>query len=78
MSETAMAREARMLLPNVGDVWEWEPLKPHARATVAVTEVKWNGEEWWIESAGPDGSRYWNDASRWVEATVLVTPVGGE
>ena len=75
MSDTPMEREAKTLLPKVGDIWEWEPLKPHAREVVWVTEVQWNGEEWWIESeplAG--GRRCWNDASRWVEATVLVTP----
>lgn len=69
----AQAREAQTMLPNVGEVWEWEPLKPHARQTVTVTEVKWNGDEWWIETDGP-GGRHWNEASRWVEATVLVTP----
>jgi len=74
MSEQdAKAREAETMLPGVGDVWEWEPLKPHARETVTVTEVTWNGEEWWIESEGNSG-RHWNSASRWVEATVLVAP----
>lgn len=74
MSEIeAKAREGAGLLPLVGDVWEWEPLKPHARETVTVTEVKWNGDEWWIESEGPRG-RHWNSANRWVEAAVLVTP----
>lgn len=69
----AMAREARAMLPSVGQVWEWEPLKPHARETVTVTEVRWNGDEWWIESEGAGGRRYWNEASRWVEATVFVS-----
>jgi hypothetical protein len=69
----ARAREAEPMLPNVGDVWEWEPLKPHARETVTVTDVRWNGEEWWIESEGQSGRR-WNSSGRWAEATVLVTP----
>lgn len=72
----AMAREARTMLPRVGDVWEWEPLKPHARQTVTVTALRWNGEAWFIESEGP-GGRFWNEASRWVQATVLVTPAEG-
>lgn len=74
MSEqAAKAREAETMLPAIGDVWEWEPLKPDARETVTVTEVKWNGDEWLIESEGARG-RHWNSASRWVEAAVLVTP----
>lgn len=74
MSDTeAKAREAETMLPGVGDTWEWEPLKPHARETVVVTAVKWNGDEWMIETSGPRG-RHWNTASRWVEATVLVRP----
>lgn len=73
----AKAREAETMLPNVGDVWEWEPLAPHARETVTVTEVKWNGDEWWIESDGTRTGRAWNSASRWVEATVLVRPADG-
>lgn len=72
----AMAREARTMLPRPGDVWEWEPLKPHARETVRVTAVHWNGEAWFIESYGSSGFR-WNEASRWVQATVLVTPRRG-
>lgn len=60
-------------LPSIGQTWVWEPLKPMARETVVVTEVRWNGEEYWIESESTDGQRHWNDLSRWVQATVLVT-----
>lgn len=65
----------RGVVPTVGSVWEWEPLSPHARETVRVIEVVWNGEEVWITTemvAG--GKRSSNDLSRWVEATVLVAP----
>lgn len=37
-------------VPEKGSVWMWEPAKPHARQRLEVTEVKWNGEEWWIKS----------------------------
>jgi hypothetical protein len=69
----AKAREAETMLPEVGSKWMWEPLDRHATETVIVTEVKWNGEEWWIESEGTSG-RHWNVASRWVEATVFLKP----
>jgi hypothetical protein len=62
------------LVPQVGQVWLWEPEKRHARQRVVVTAVEWNGEEVWIESENigiEGGGRYWNDLSRWVEATVF-------
>lgn len=62
------------IVPQVGSVWCWEPLKDHARERAIVTAVTWNGEECWVESESLDGKRAWNDLSRWVEATVLVTP----
>lgn len=62
------------IAPQVGSVWCWEPLKDHAREQAIVTTVRWNGEECWVESESLDGKRAWNDLSRWVEATVLVTP----
>lgn len=73
------------IVPSIGSTWIWEPEKPHARQYVRVTDVHWNGEEWWVESERlngllkarpplPDGKRYWNELSRWVEATVLVEP----
>ena len=66
------------LVPNLGDVWLWEPEKPHARESVVVTEVKWNGEEVWIECRGVSNEkRTWNDLSRWVEATVLQSVAAG-
>lgn len=64
--------------PEVGSRWIWEPKKDHAREPVVVTEVKWNGEEWWVETEGsgrcfmlfggsPPG-RHWNDLGRFWEA----------
>lgn len=74
------------IVPRVGSVWCWEPLKNHARETVRVTDVKWNGEEVWVESEriyeglGPKsaGQRHWNELDRWVEATVFVRPAEGD
>ena len=67
--------------PAVGSRWIWEANKPWARQPITVTDVKWNGEEWWVETTGdpcghnlrypPAGQRYWNDLSRFWEA---VTP----
>lgn len=69
-----MPEALRWIVPEVGSVWEWEPLSPHARQTVTVTEVRWNGEEVWVESESIDG-RHWNTLGRWIEATVLVKPM---
>jgi hypothetical protein len=61
-------------LPQVGDVWLWEPEKPHAREVVTVTATQQNSiGTWKVESSSRSGT-HWNDLSRWVEATVLVTP----
>jgi hypothetical protein len=65
----------REIAPSIGSIWEWEPLIDHARATLKVTDVKWNGEELWIETQNlhkPHAERSWNELSRWVEAAVLL------
>lgn len=77
--------EATALHPKVGTVWVWEVSKPAARCLVQVTDVKWNGEEWWVECeqltadgwrpAGVptfDKRRHWNDLSRFMEACLPV------
>lgn len=75
-SVTAIVEELpkvlRGIAPAVGSVWEWEPLSPHARDTVTVTRVHWNGEECWVESRNSKGKLCWNELDRWVEATVLI------
>lgn len=55
---------------TVGSVWEWEPLKPHARERVTVTAVGPSG----VESVNTAGRRCWNTLDRWFEAAVLVAP----
>ena len=60
-------------VPTVGSVWQWEPMSS-ASERCTVTEVIWNGEEWWIKSSGAMSGECWNELARWVEATVLVTP----
>jgi hypothetical protein len=73
------------LLPKVGTRWVWEIEKPHARELIEVTEVFWNGEEWWVRSknllrdsvqlgSSQNLNETVNDLSRFWEA---VTPVGG-
>ena len=62
--------------PAIGSRWIWELGKPWAQETLTVTEVEWNGEEWWVctISDGPPrgsgilGKPYWNDLSRFWEA----------
>jgi hypothetical protein len=69
----AMATTAQALLPHVGSRWHWEPMDLSCSEVVEVTAVEWNGEEWWIESKGPQTVEpAWNSWSRWIEATIFV------
>lgn len=73
-------------LPKVGTRWVWEIEKPHARELIEVTEVFWNGEEWWVRTKSllvdvavmgremRASNEFLNDLSRFWEA---ATPVGG-
>jgi len=54
-------------VPEVRSRWVWEAGRPGARQGVTVTDVMWNGEEWWVQSQGSSG-RYWNDLGRFWEA----------
>lgn len=63
------------IVPSIDSIWIWEPMLDHARATLKVTDVKWNGEEAWVETQNldkPDAERCWNELAHWVQATVLV------
>lgn len=71
MTET-MPTVLRDIVPRVGSIWIWEPLKPHARQKARVTAVRWNGEEVWVEAANERGQLTWNELSHWVESTVLL------
>lgn len=77
---TEMPNILTLIVPRVGSIWEWEPLKSYARETLLVTDVKWNGEAAWVESepVSGKGHRVWNELDRWVEATVLVEPAPGD
>jgi hypothetical protein len=61
--------------PKVGSVWVWELDLLPARALVLVTEVMWNGEEWWVTTESLLGNQgpHHNDLSRFWEACVPVT-----
>ena len=74
MSEQDILEVLRQYAPGVGETWMWEPLKPHARKLVTVTDVKWDQGEVWIQAQGEDGTKDWNTLSRWVEAAVMVYP----
>jgi hypothetical protein len=70
--------------PAIRSRWIWELGKPWAQETITVTDVKWNGEEWWVCTVCDDrprrgpvtgnmygvipGRPYWNDLSRFWEA----------
>ena len=82
MNTETMPDVLRGIAPEVGSIWEWEPLNSRARELVRVTAVTWNGEECWVESEpmtrnvylnpAPGRDRFQNELSRWVQATVLV------
>lgn len=83
------AYDPKAKLPKVGTRWVWEIDQAHARALIEVTEVIWNGEEWWVRSKSmggeswpesllpkpgePEGG-YLNDLDRFWQA---ATPIGG-
>jgi hypothetical protein len=64
--------------PAVGSRWVWELGDRRAQQDVRVTDVMWDGEEWWVELAVTDlprwrsgvvsGGHYWNDLGRFWEA----------
>jgi hypothetical protein len=60
--------EPRAEQPLVGSTWVWEPNKPHAREKITVLTVQWNGEAWWVETAGDRTGTRWNDLGRFWEA----------
>lgn len=61
-------------VPERGSRWIWEPGNQYAQVTVVVTDVRWNGEEWWVQTAvmypSLTGGPYWNDLSRFWEAVI--------
>lgn len=58
--------------PELGSRWTWEAGDARAEERIVVTEVRWNGEEWWVRTWGDGtGLEHWNDLSRFWEA---VTP----
>jgi hypothetical protein len=67
--------------PRIGTLWWWEPLGP--MELVRVTEVVWNGEEWWVTTQSvaepPPGASgtAWNDLNRFWEACHYVAPEAG-
>lgn len=79
-SERVSSYDPNAPRPEVGSVWVWEIDQPTARELIRVTEVFWNGEEWWVRTdalrvrtdTSPPASHL-NDLSRFWEA---CTPVG--
>jgi hypothetical protein len=50
--------------PPIGSEWDWARKQKNypwgAREKVVVSEVKWNGEEWYVKTRGPRGE-FWTD-----------------
>jgi hypothetical protein len=63
---------ATVRLPHVGQRWHWRPDAPHASVIVRITEVKWNGEEWWVTTVDDDDQPAWNDLEHFMESAVLI------
>lgn len=60
-------------LPQPGSRWIWALGKLHAEEHVIVTQTRWNGEEWMVQTRGcGTGERYWNDLSRFREAATAL------
>jgi hypothetical protein len=66
-------------LPRIGTKWIWEIDSDEARSLMEVTAIKWNGEEWWIQTQqiladrfSEIGTRNWNDVGRFWEAVTVV------
>lgn len=68
--------------PKVGSRWVWEIDSPESRELIEVTNVFWNGEEWWVKTKSllwppltiKIKDEYLNDLSRFWEACVPVLP----
>jgi hypothetical protein len=85
MAKRANSYDPTARTPAVGSRWVWEIDSFAARALIEVTEVIWNGEEWWVRTrsllahglpfthGACRGGTDLNDLSRFCEA---ATPVG--
>jgi hypothetical protein len=83
MSKRVNSYDPNARLPGVGGIYVWELDQPHACELIKVTEVFWNGEEWWVRTVrlhdplegshfADPRSEHLNDVGRFWEA---VTPV---
>lgn len=63
-------------LPSLGSYWVWEPEKTHARELLEVFNIRWTGENFWIEARGIVSLKtHAIPFDRWTEATVLDDPI---
>ena len=69
-----------LVAPNlVGKCFVWEPLQPHARSLCVVSQVIWNGEDWWVESISLETRKVSrNEYGRFMEAVTLNPTQVGE
>lgn len=73
----------RSVIPSIGSVWHWEPMKSHASKRLVVTDLSVNSDgEVFVQAGQPNGlglyvpeeKKVWNTLSRWMEACVMVEP----
>lgn len=78
-SDTRIPDVLRLVVPKIGSLWAWEPMRPAAFCIAKVTDVRVNADgEVWIQSESvQSGRRYWNELDRWVQATVLIRTIDG-
>jgi hypothetical protein len=50
MGKPVSSYDPQAPLPGVDSIWVWELDKPDACELIRVTEVFWNGEEWWVRT----------------------------
>lgn len=63
--------------PEVGSRWVWDAKR--SGETVEVTEVKWNGEEWWVRTQLVHQAPSLSVTSRgWKIANFPAEPIGSE
>jgi hypothetical protein len=61
--------------------WCWEPLRPLLKTRVRITDTRWDGETWWIETEALENSRMrlagrrrWDALDSFIESAVAIDP----
>jgi hypothetical protein len=61
--------------------WCWEPLRPLLKTRVRITDTRWDGETWWVETEALENSRMrlagrrrWDALDSFIESAVAIDP----